>query len=97
MARKTGDRLVTDERFKLLTFTGSSAVGWGMKARAGKKRVILELGGNAGVIVDDTADVEFAASRVAAGGFGFAGQSCISVQRVYVHDRDLRRVHRRRS
>ena len=86
MARKTGDRLVTDERFKLLTFTGSSAVGWGMKARAGKKKVILELGGNAGVIVDETADVEFAARRTAAGGFAFAGQSCISVQRVYVHD-----------
>ena len=87
MARKTGDRLVTDERFKLLTFTGSSSVGWDMKARAGKKRVILELGGNAGVVVDDTADVAFAAKRVAAGGFGFSGQSCISVQRVYVHER----------
>ena len=87
MARKTGDRLVTDERFKLLTFTGSSAVGWDMKARAGKKRVILELGGNAGVIVDESADLEFAAKRVAAGGFAFAGQSCISVQRVYVHAR----------
>ncbi|MEX1127763.1 MAG: aldehyde dehydrogenase family protein [Vicinamibacterales bacterium] len=86
MARKTGDRLVTDERFKLLTFTGSSAVGWDMKARAGKKKIILELGGNAGVIVDETADVEFAARRTAAGGFAFAGQSCISVQRVYVHD-----------
>jgi glyceraldehyde-3-phosphate dehydrogenase (NADP+) len=85
MARKTGDRLVTDERFKLLTFTGSSAVGWDMKARAGKKRVILELGGNAGVIVDESADLEFAARRIAAGGFAFAGQSCISVQRVYVH------------
>jgi glyceraldehyde-3-phosphate dehydrogenase (NADP+) len=87
MARETGDRLVTDGRFKLLTFTGSSAVGWKMKDRAGRKRVILELGGNAGVIVDDTADVEFAAKRVAVGGFAFAGQSCISVQRVYVHDR----------
>lgn len=87
MARKTGDHLVTDERFKLLTFTGSSAVGWDMKARAGKKKVILELGGNAGVIVDDSADVAFAAARIAAGGFGFAGQSCISVQRVYVHAR----------
>ena len=86
MARKTGDRLVTDERFKLLTFTGSSAVGWDMKARAGKKKVILELGGNAGVIVDESADVEFAAKRVAAGGFAFSGQSCISVQRVFVHD-----------
>ena len=85
MPRKVGDRLVTDERFRLLTFTGSSAVGWDMKARAGKKRVILELGGNAGVIVDESADLEFAVSRVATGGFAFAGQSCISVQRVYVH------------
>lgn len=87
MAREVGDRLVTDERFRLLTFTGSSPVGWDMKARAGRKRVILELGGNAGVIVNDDADVTFAAARVAAGGFAYAGQSCISVQRVYVHDR----------
>ena len=86
MSREVGDRLVTDERFKLLTFTGSSPVGWAMKARAGRKKVILELGGNAGVIVDRDADVAFAAKRVAAGGFAFAGQSCISVQRVYVHD-----------
>jgi glyceraldehyde-3-phosphate dehydrogenase (NADP+) len=84
--REDGDRLVTDERFKLLTFTGSSAVGWRMKARAGKKKVILELGGNAGVIVDETADVARAAERVAAGGFALAGQSCISVQRVFVHE-----------
>jgi acyl-CoA reductase-like NAD-dependent aldehyde dehydrogenase len=87
MARATGDRLVTDERFKLLTFTGSSAVGWDMKGRAGRKKIILELGGNAAVIVDDSADLEFAAERVATGGFAFAGQSCIAVQRVYVHDR----------
>ncbi len=86
MPRELGDRLVTDERYKLLTFTGSSSVGWSMKARAGKKRVVLELGGNAGVIVDATADVAFAAKRVAAGGFAYAGQSCISVQRVFVHD-----------
>ncbi|MEX2269835.1 MAG: aldehyde dehydrogenase family protein [Vicinamibacterales bacterium] len=87
MSRDVGDRLVTDPRFKLLTFTGSSPVGWAMKARAGRKKVILELGGNAGVIVNDDADVMFAAKRVAAGGFSFAGQSCISVQRVYVHER----------
>jgi glyceraldehyde-3-phosphate dehydrogenase (NADP+) len=86
MDRKTGDRLVTDERFKLLTFTGSSDVGWNMKARAGKKKVILELGGNAGVIVDDSADLAFAATRIAAGGFSLAGQSCISVQRIFVHE-----------
>ena len=87
MSREVGDKLVTDPRFKLLTFTGSSPVGWAMKARAGRKKVILELGGNAGVIVQDDADVAFAAKRVAVGGFTFAGQSCISVQRVYVHDR----------
>ena len=86
MDRATGDRLVTDPRFKLLTFTGSSAVGWDMKARAGKKKVILELGGNAGVVVDEGADLAFAASRVVAGGFTLAGQSCISVQRIFVHD-----------
>ena len=86
MSRQLGDRLVTDERFKLLTFTGSSSVGWGMKARAGKKKVILELGGNAGVIIDDSADVDWAAKRVATGGFAYAGQSCISVQRVFVHE-----------
>jgi glyceraldehyde-3-phosphate dehydrogenase (NADP+) len=87
MPRQTGDRLVTDSRFNLLTFTGSSPVGWDMKARAGRKKVVLELGGNAGVIIDEGADLELAAARVAAGGFALAGQSCISVQRVYVHQR----------
>ena len=65
MSRQTGDRLVTDERYKLLTFTGSSAVGWAMKARAGRKKVLLELGGNAGVIVDETADLDYAVKRIA--------------------------------
>ena len=78
--------LIEDERIKLLTFTGSPAVGWGLKTRAGRKRVTLELGGNAGVIVHRDADVEYAAERVAWGGFSYAGQSCISVQRVYVHE-----------
>jgi acyl-CoA reductase-like NAD-dependent aldehyde dehydrogenase len=87
MSRQLGDTLVTDERFKLLTFTGSSSVGWGMKARAGKKKVILELGGNAGVIIDESADIAWAVTRVATGGFAYAGQSCISVQRVFVHER----------
>jgi glyceraldehyde-3-phosphate dehydrogenase (NADP+) len=87
MPRTVGDRLVTDARFKLLTFTGSSPVGWDMKNRAGKKKVILELGGNAGVVIDDSADLQFAATRIATGGFALAGQSCISVQRVYVHER----------
>lgn len=85
MDRATGDRLVTDDRFKLLSFTGSPDVGWEMKKRAGKKKVVLELGGNAGVIVDAGADVALAAQRVRAGAFAYAGQVCISVQRVYVH------------
>jgi glyceraldehyde-3-phosphate dehydrogenase (NADP+) len=87
MSRDVGDRLVTDPRFKLLTFTGSSPVGWALKARAGRKKVILELGGNAAVIVNADADLAFAAKRIAVGGFAFAGQSCIAVQRVYVHER----------
>ncbi len=76
--------LVIDERIKLLTFTGSSAAGWELKRRAGKKRVVLELGGNAGCIVHGDADLKKAAERCAAGGFGYAGQSCISVQRIFV-------------
>ena len=78
--------LVEDERIKLLSFTGSAAVGWSLKARAGRKRVTLELGGNAAVIVHADADVAYAAERVAFGGFGYAGQSCISAQRIYVHE-----------
>ena len=77
--------LVEDNRIKKLTFTGSPAVGWALKARAGMKKVTLELGGNAGVIVHHDADVAYAAQRVAWGGFSYAGQSCISVQRIYVH------------
>jgi glyceraldehyde-3-phosphate dehydrogenase (NADP+) len=86
LTRGAADRLVTDPRFTLLTFTGSAAVGWDMKARAGQKRVTLELGGNAGVIVDQSANLDWAVRRVVAGGFTYAGQSCISVQRVYLHD-----------
>ena len=76
--------LCTDDRLKLLTFTGSPAVGWELKQRARKKRVVLELGGNAGVIVHKDADIEYAAARCALGGFSYAGQSCISVQRILV-------------
>lgn len=79
--------LVADDRLKLLSFTGSAAVGWALKARSGKKRVTLELGGNAGVIVHDDADLDYAAERCVAGGFSYAGQSCISVQRILVHRR----------
>jgi glyceraldehyde-3-phosphate dehydrogenase (NADP+) len=73
-----------DPRFKMLTFTGSAEVGWALKARAGKKRVVLELGGNSGAIVHGDADLEYAAGRIVAGGFAFAGQSCVSVQRIFV-------------
>ena len=83
---KDAGPLIEDERIKLLTFTGSPAVGWGLKTKAGRKRVTLELGGNAGVIVHSDADWKYAAERIAWGGFSYAGQSCISVQRVYVHD-----------
>jgi len=76
--------LVTDERIKLLTFTGSGAAGWELRKRAGKKRVALELGGNAGVIIHSDADLDFAAERCVAGGFSYAGQTCISVQRIFV-------------
>jgi glyceraldehyde-3-phosphate dehydrogenase (NADP+) len=84
MDRPTGDALVGDERFKLLSFTGSPSVGWKMKAEAGKKKVVLELGGNAGAIVDETADLDWAVSRLVFGSFAYAGQVCISVQRIYV-------------
>ncbi|MCL5994845.1 MAG: aldehyde dehydrogenase family protein [Chloroflexi bacterium] len=77
--------LITDERIKLLTFTGSPAVGWPFKNKAGRKRITLELGGNAGVIVHHDADLDFAVSRIVTFAFGYAGQSCISVQRVFVH------------
>lgn len=86
MTRELGDRMVSDDRFKLLTFTGSPAVGWKMKERAGKKKVVLELGGNAGVVVDRSADLDWAARRILVGAFSYAGQVCISVQRVFVHE-----------
>lgn len=78
------DPLVTDDRIKMLSFTGSPTVGWMLKNRAGKKKVALELGGNAGVIVHSDADLDFAATRIVQGGFGYAGQTCISVQRILV-------------
>lgn len=85
LASRDAAPLVEDERFGLLTFTGSPAVGWDMKRRAGRKRVTLELGGNAGVIIHSDADLAFAAERCVVGGFSYAGQSCISVQRIFVH------------
>jgi acyl-CoA reductase-like NAD-dependent aldehyde dehydrogenase len=81
-----GDVLVDDERVKLITFTGSSDVGWKLKARAARKKVNLELGNSTPLIVMADADVEKAATAVAANGYAFAGQSCISIQRVYIED-----------
>ncbi|MDD3877275.1 MAG: aldehyde dehydrogenase family protein [Bacteroidales bacterium] len=86
MDRKTGNRLVTDERFTLLTFTGSPEVGWAMKKQAGKKKVVLELGGNAGVIVSQSADVILAAKRCVTGAFAYSGQVCIHAQRIFIHE-----------
>jgi acyl-CoA reductase-like NAD-dependent aldehyde dehydrogenase len=86
MSRALGDRLVADDRFAVLSFTGSPAVGWPMKARAGRKKVVLELGGNAAVIVDRTANLAWAVNRITVGSFAYAGQVCISVQRIFVHD-----------
>jgi glyceraldehyde-3-phosphate dehydrogenase (NADP+) len=84
MENDVAAKLVADDRLKILSFTGSAKVGWELKAKAGKKKVVLELGGNAAVIVESDADVEHAAQRSVAGGFGYSGQSCISVQRIFV-------------
>jgi len=83
-AAEIGDVIVEDERVKLITFTGSSGVGWKLKERAAKKRVNLELGNATPLIVAADADLSTAATKVAQNAFAFAGQSCISVQRVYV-------------
>lgn len=84
--RETGNQLVTDERFSLLSFTGSPVVGWKMKKDAGKKKVVLELGGNAAVIVAPSADISFAVKKSLVGAFAYSGQVCIHAQRFYVHE-----------
>jgi len=85
-AHREGANLFTeDPRLKLLSFTGSPAVGWDLKAKAGKKKVVLELGGNAAVIVDRDADLKDALERVIFGAFYQSGQSCIGVQRIVIH------------
>ncbi|MDQ4427415.1 aldehyde dehydrogenase family protein, partial [Thalassolituus sp.] len=83
--RDSADMLTEDERLKLLSFTGSPEVGWALKARAGKKPVVLELGGNAACVVDNDWDLDDAVARVIIGAFYQSGQSCIGVQRLYVH------------
>ncbi|WP_293898539.1 aldehyde dehydrogenase family protein [Phenylobacterium sp.] len=83
--RDGADLFTTDERLKLLSFTGSPGVGWDLKARAGKKKVVLELGGNAAVIVDADTDLDDAVERIIFGAFYQSGQSCIGVQRIIIH------------
>ncbi len=82
---RLADILVTDPRIAVISFTGSAPVGWSIKARAGKKKVVLELGGNAGVIVDQSADVNDAVPRIVSAAFAYSGQVCIKTQRVFVH------------
>ncbi len=84
--RDRADQFTTDERLKLLSFTGSPEAGWALKSKAGKKKVLLELGGNAACIVDENTDLDFAADRIILGAFYQSGQSCISVQRIIAHD-----------
>jgi glyceraldehyde-3-phosphate dehydrogenase (NADP+) len=86
MDRVAGNQLVTDPRFKLLTFTGSPQVGWKMKELAGKKKVVLELGGNAGVIITKTANIDKALLKCTGGAFAYSGQVCIHTQRIYIHE-----------
>ncbi|RAK68561.1 aldehyde dehydrogenase family protein [Phenylobacterium kunshanense] len=83
--RDGADLFTTDERLKLLSFTGSPGVGWDLKAKAGKKKVVLELGGNAAVIVDADTDLDDAVERIIFGAFYQSGQSCIGVQRIIIH------------
>jgi acyl-CoA reductase-like NAD-dependent aldehyde dehydrogenase len=82
---EVAERMATDERIRLLSFTGSAKVGWHLKAVAGRKRVVLELGGNAAAVVHEDAELEWAAERCAIGAFASAGQVCIKVQRLLVH------------
>src|ERR1700736_6684409 len=84
LSNEDSSLLVSDERIKLISFTGSAAVGWAIKNNAGKKKVVLELGGNSGIIVHSDTDLAYAADRCVTGGFSYAGQSCISVQRILV-------------
>jgi glyceraldehyde-3-phosphate dehydrogenase (NADP+) len=84
MNRVTGNLLVTDERIHLLSFTGSPEVGWRMKQKAGKKKVLLELGGNAGVIITRSCDMEDTVKKCLTGGFAYSGQVCIHAQRFYI-------------
>ena len=87
MDTKYIETIYTDERVKMISFTGSAEIGWSIKAKANKKMVTLELGGNAPVIVDESADLAHSLKQTVSGAFAYAGQVCISVQRVYVHEK----------
>ena len=85
-SRDGADLFTVDERLKLLSFTGSPGVGWDLKARCGKKKIVLELGGNAAVVVDKDTDLDDAVNRIIFGAFYQSGQSCIGVQRIIIHE-----------
>jgi len=87
MSREIGNTIVSDDRFGLLTFTGSPDIGWKMKSEAGKKKIVLELGGNAGVIVSESADIDKAVKKCISGSFAYSGQVCIHTQRIYVQEK----------
>ena len=84
--REVGERLVIDDRISKLTFTGSPEVGWRLKELSRMKKVTLELGGNAAAVVHSDADLKWAIPRIVGGAFGYAGQTCISVQRILIHE-----------
>jgi glyceraldehyde-3-phosphate dehydrogenase (NADP+) len=90
MDRETGNLLVTDDRFQLLSFTGSPDVGWKMKAQAGKKKVVLELGGNAATIITESANLKDALPKSLMGAFSYSGQICIHAQRFIVHESQIK-------
>ena len=83
---EAAEPLIDDERIKMITFTGSPDIGWDLKRRAHKKMVTLELGGNAAVVVEPDANLEYAVARTVMGGFAYSGQVCISIQRIFLHD-----------
>lgn len=90
MTRTTGHLLVTDNRINLLSFTGSPEIGWALKKQSGKKKVVLELGGNAGVIISDTVNVKEIIEKCVAGAFSYSGQICIHAQRFFVHEKNYK-------
>lgn len=81
------EKILEDERIKMLSFTGSATVGWRLKSMANRKKVTLELGGNAGVIIDEDCDLDYSVAQCVTGAFVYSGQTCISVQRIYIHEK----------